>query len=524
MGIARGSLGAALLAVATLASAPAARAQQAGAVELFGFGQYAKYDDKTNLGSHAGAGGGLGLYLARWLSLEADASYASIGVANGEHVPHLPVRLRGVLNFGNESSSLLAGVGGVRTQFGGPMDTHFWGVSTIVGARIGVGMRGFALRLDGTGDFHPEPKYAVLGARAGVSMRFGGEALPAAPAPPPVLADNSDSDGDGVNDVRDRCPGTARGAEVGASGCPVQASTGGLVAGSAAPQPPQRQNSLPVVTSPRRDSAMTAQTVASARMDSADRAARLRDSVTQSVISRDSAERLEVRRMLEMRQAVIRDSLARVEQARRDSAAMQPAAPAVAPTTPVTPPPAMSVERMAPPPTATTTPTRTTDSAAMARTTTTPARTTPARRDTAVTAAAPARPPAATTPAPAPASTTPGPFASGSSAVLESVRFALAAPTLEQSSFEELNQIAEWLLQNPSVRVEVAGYTDASGRREAQVQLSQARAAAVRDYLVQQGVPAARVTAKGYGPASPRAGNDTPEERARNRRIELRRL
>jgi len=248
------------------------------------------------------------------------------------------------------------------------------------------------------------------------------------------------------------------------------------------------------------------------------------------VISRDSAERLEVRRMLEMRQAVIRDSLARVEQARRDSAAMQPAAPSVAPTTPVTPPPAMSVDRMAPPPTATTTPTRTTDSAAMARTTTTtPARTAPARRDTAVTAAAPARPPAATAPAPAaaapaPASTTPGPFANGSSAVLESVRFALAAPTLEQSSYEELNQIAEWLLQNPSVRVEVAGYTDASGRREAQIQLSQARAAAVRDYLVQQGVPAARVTAKGYGPANPRAGNDTPEERARNRRIELRRL
>jgi len=525
MAIRRGTLGAAalVLAAAVPAATPArAQAPQAGAVELFGFGQYAKYDDKNNLGSHAGGGGGLGLYVMRWLSVEADASYASIGVAGGNHVSHIPLRLRGVLNYSMGESSVFAGVGGVRTQFGSAMDTHYWGVSTVAGARVGLGMRGLALRIDGTGDFHPEPKYAVLGARAGLSMRFGGETTTTpAPKPEPVLADRSDSDGDGVNDVRDRCPGTQRGVQVGESGCPTMASTG-LVDPSLAPQAPRTQTTLPVVVAPRRDSTamadpMTATTSATA--DSATRAAQLRDSVTRSVISRDSAERLELRRMLEMRQATIRDSLARIEQARRDSMAAVPAAPALTmPTTPAMTAPAMTT------PTA---PARV-DSASMPTRAPT---TTPARTDSAaMTQSAPARTTAATAPAPAAvspapaANAAPSPFGAGSATVLENVSFTLAAASLEQSSYAELDRIAEWLLQNPSVRVEVGGYTDASGRRESQMQLSQARAQAVRDYLVQQGVPAARVTAKGYGPANPRAGNSTPEERAKNRRIELRKM
>jgi outer membrane protein OmpA-like peptidoglycan-associated protein len=68
--------------------------------------------------------------------------------------------------------------------------------------------------------------------------------------------------------------------------------------------------------------------------------------------------------------------------------------------------------------------------------------------------------------------------------------------------------------------VEIGGYTDNTGDPTANVQLSQQRAEAVRAGLVQAGVDPSMVVAKGYGSASPIAGNDTLEGRFRNRRIE----
>jgi outer membrane protein OmpA-like peptidoglycan-associated protein len=68
--------------------------------------------------------------------------------------------------------------------------------------------------------------------------------------------------------------------------------------------------------------------------------------------------------------------------------------------------------------------------------------------------------------------------------------------------------------------VEIGGYTDNTGDPAANVQLSQQRAEAVRAALVQAGVDPSMLVAKGYGSASPIAGNDTLEGRFRNRRIE----
>ena len=84
--------------------------------------------------------------------------------------------------------------------------------------------------------------------------------------------------------------------------------------------------------------------------------------------------------------------------------------------------------------------------------------------------------------------------------------------------------VAQSLAANDSIRVEVGGHTDNTGSRATNLALSQARAEAVRHYLVRHGVAADRLVARGYGPDSPVAGNGTREGRAQNRRVELRRI
>jgi outer membrane protein OmpA-like peptidoglycan-associated protein len=70
--------------------------------------------------------------------------------------------------------------------------------------------------------------------------------------------------------------------------------------------------------------------------------------------------------------------------------------------------------------------------------------------------------------------------------------------------------------------IEVAGYTDSTGDAAANLRLSQERADAVRTRLLAAGVPAAAITARGYGSADPIASNERAEGRFRNRRIEYR--
>lgn len=70
-------------------------------------------------------------------------------------------------------------------------------------------------------------------------------------------------------------------------------------------------------------------------------------------------------------------------------------------------------------------------------------------------------------------------------------------------------------------RMQVIGHTDGSGARIANVQLSQARAEAVRAYLAARGVPADGIQTQGLGPDQPVASNGTAEGRAKNRRIEF---
>ncbi len=108
--------------------------------------------------------------------------------------------------------------------------------------------------------------------------------------------------------------------------------------------------------------------------------------------------------------------------------------------------------------------------------------------------------------------------------ILEGVNFETGKADLTSDSEAILNAVAEALVANEEVRVQVSGHTDNTGSAAVNKRLSRARADAVRQYLVDRGVAADRLTAAGFGPSRPVASNRTAEGRAQNRRVELQRL
>ncbi len=114
------------------------------------------------------------------------------------------------------------------------------------------------------------------------------------------------------------------------------------------------------------------------------------------------------------------------------------------------------------------------------------------------------------------------PAKSGRSAVLNNLFFDSNQAALKPRSRTELDRLVEFLRQNPTLRVEVAGHTDNVGTPVANLSLSQRRAQAVLGYLSGHGVPATRLRAHGYGETKPVTANDSEAHRAQNRRIELR--
>ena len=102
-----------------------------------------------------------------------------------------------------------------------------------------------------------------------------------------------------------------------------------------------------------------------------------------------------------------------------------------------------------------------------------------------------------------------------------SVNFDTGKATITPDSAKTLDDGAAILKAAGTFPVEVAGHTDNVGTPEANLKLSQERAQAVVAALVQRGIPAARLTAKGYGQTAPVADNRTEEGRAKNRRVEL---
>lgn len=108
--------------------------------------------------------------------------------------------------------------------------------------------------------------------------------------------------------------------------------------------------------------------------------------------------------------------------------------------------------------------------------------------------------------------------------VLHSINFSSGQADILPSSYPALDDVATSLRDNPQVRMEVRGYADSMGPESYNLKLTQDRAAAVRNYLIEQGVEPSRLRARGYGESEPIASNDTSEGRAMNRRVEFHRI
>ncbi len=99
------------------------------------------------------------------------------------------------------------------------------------------------------------------------------------------------------------------------------------------------------------------------------------------------------------------------------------------------------------------------------------------------------------------------------------VLFATGSSVIDRSSFPELQKFADFLTRNSSANAHIKGYTDSSGTELANKKISQARANAVKDALVQLGVTSNRLQATGMGPADPVSSNSTQDGRKANRRV-----
>ena len=104
---------------------------------------------------------------------------------------------------------------------------------------------------------------------------------------------------------------------------------------------------------------------------------------------------------------------------------------------------------------------------------------------------------------------------------MQGIEFETGKASIKSKSYPLLDLIATIFIDNSNYFVEVQGHTDNTGKAEINKELSQKRANAVMEYLIGKGVPAERLSAKGYGDEMPVADNKTKAGRAKNRRVEF---
>ena len=104
---------------------------------------------------------------------------------------------------------------------------------------------------------------------------------------------------------------------------------------------------------------------------------------------------------------------------------------------------------------------------------------------------------------------------------INDVQFDVNKFTLKPTAREKLAKVSGILLAYPGLKIQLEGYTDATGSDEYNLKLSEERANEVRAYLLSQGVPSASLTAEGLGKENPVATNDTAAGRQQNRRVEM---
>ena len=110
----------------------------------------------------------------------------------------------------------------------------------------------------------------------------------------------------------------------------------------------------------------------------------------------------------------------------------------------------------------------------------------------------------------------------GNYVVLKNIFFDTDQVSYKKESEPELEAIGRFMKQNPTVHIEIGGHTDKVGNASYNQKLSENRATYIAEELTKiYGVAKERITWKGYGSSKPCASNDTPENRAKNRRTEM---
>ena len=99
------------------------------------------------------------------------------------------------------------------------------------------------------------------------------------------------------------------------------------------------------------------------------------------------------------------------------------------------------------------------------------------------------------------------------------ITFDCCSAKIKPQYMEKIKEFAEFLKENPAYKAEIDGYTDNTGSKTYNIILSQKRAKAVYDALIKLGISKDRLKWAGFGPENPIAPNDTPEGRAKNRRV-----
>jgi outer membrane protein OmpA-like peptidoglycan-associated protein len=103
----------------------------------------------------------------------------------------------------------------------------------------------------------------------------------------------------------------------------------------------------------------------------------------------------------------------------------------------------------------------------------------------------------------------------------DALQFETAKAVIKDESYASLEDLAKYLVDNPTFRIKIAGHTDSQGAAQANLILSKKRAEAVRDFLESRGVAADRMIVQYFGEEKPIATNDTKEGREKNRRVEM---
>ena len=459
-----------------------AQAQKPLTVELGAFGRFTGFDYSLSLTDHWGIGGRLGVFVAPNLAIEATGSFTPthIDVGPTGDVSFYPFAARAVYNLPvREQTSLLIGAGLLHNEYRDSRSASDNGATALLGIRQQI-VPMVSLRIEGVADYVPSPANVVqdnwnLAAKGGFSVLLGGTKF-------------VDSDGDGVADKKDQCADTAMGETVDAVGCPLDADKDGV--------------------SDRND-----RCAATPAGEPVDAAGCPRDADGDGV--RDTQDRCANTPAGEAVDAngCPRDSDNDGVSDARDRCAGTAAGVKVdangceldSDGDGV----ADSADRCASTP----------------RGAQVDSNGCPKDTDGDSVFDGLDRCPGSPAGQPVDAVGCPVLFAEkATSVVLEGVTFATGSANLTDQARAILDRVAQSLVGNPDIKVEVGGHTDNTGNAATNVRLSQTRAESVRQYLIDHGVAADHVTAKGYGSTQPIADNRTATGRAANRRVALQRI